>query len=134
MIIQLLTVFAKAGDACNVPNASPFLGFPYWYSYLPGVQALIDPSSPGSGTKCVPQLTDFTNIWLIVAAIIEILLRIAALAAVAFVIYGGIQYTTSQGDPDGTRKARDTIVNALVGLAVAIMAAAIVAFVAGRFN
>jgi hypothetical protein len=71
-----------------------------------------------------------TDIWLIVAAIIEIALRIAAIVAVIFIIYGGFSYTTSQGDPEGTAKARGTIVNALIGLAVAVMAAAIVSFIA----
>lgn len=126
-------LFAKAGDACNFSGGG-FFGLPRWYEYLPGVQAWVDPSNPSAGTSCVPQLSNFNNIWLIGAAIIGILLRIAAIAAVGFVIYGAITYITSQGDPDSTGRAKNTIVNALVGLAIAVMAAAIVAFIAGRFN
>jgi hypothetical protein len=83
---------------------------------------------------CNPQLTDLSNIWLIAAAIIEILIRLAALAAVFYVIYGGITYMLSQGEPDKTTKARQTIINALAGLAVAVVAAAAVAFIAGRIH
>jgi hypothetical protein len=132
-MMSLLHFFAQAGDSCNFSGSS-FFGFPRWYEYLPGVQALVDPANPSSGTNCVPQLTNFNNIWLIVAAIIGILLRVAALAAVAFVIYGGISYITSQGDPEPTARAKGTLVNALVGLAIAVMAAAIVTFIAGRFT
>ncbi len=98
-----------------------FLGFPKWYKYLPAV--------PGS-YPCSPQVTSLTDIWLIVAAIIEILLRISALLAVVFVIYGGFSYTTSQGDPEATGRAKNTLVNALVGLAIAVTATAIVSFIA----
>ena len=94
-----------------------FLGFPTWYEYL-----------HMSGGQ--PQIQKLTDIWLIVAAIIEILLRIAALVAVAFIIYGGFSYTTSQGDPDSTSKAKKTLVNALIGLAVAVTAAVTVSFIA----
>ena len=94
-----------------------FLGFPTWYQYL---------QHPNGR----PQIQGLTDIWLIVAAVIEILLRVAAIVAVIFIIYGGFSYTTSQGDPEGTGRAKGTLVNALVGLAVAVMAAAIVSFIA----
>ncbi|HET7060357.1 MAG TPA: hypothetical protein VFH99_03530 [Candidatus Saccharimonadales bacterium] len=96
-----------------------FLGFPTWYKYLPNGQ---------------PQIQSLTDIWLIVAAVIEILLRVAAIVAVVFIIYGGFSYTTSQGDPESTGRAKSTLVNALIGLAVAVMAAAIVSFIAKSIN
>lgn len=121
MIDMLVRFFAAAGDACDVGGGG-FFGFPKWYEYLSGAR-------DGSGA-CLPQIHSLGDIWLIVAAIIEIALRIAAIVAVVFVIYGGFTYTTSQGDPEGTKNARNTIVNALIGLALAVMAAAIVSFIA----
>src|SRR4051812_23199683 len=118
---NFLSLFATA---CDVPKPTNFLGFPRWYQYLPG-------SEDGNG-NCLPALGQLSNVWLVVAAIIEILLRIATLAAVAMIIYGGIKYITSQGNPDETNKARGTIVNALIGLLLAITAAAFVDFLAGR--
>lgn len=94
-----------------------FFGFPTWYKYL-------------HLSGCQPEIQNLNDIWLIAAAIIEILLRVAAIVAVVFIIYGGFNYTTSQGDPESTGRAKSTLVNALIGLAVAVMAAAIVSFIA----
>lgn len=115
-----LTYFA----ACS---GGDFLGFPKWYKYLHGAT---DPTTH----LCTPTLTSLNDVWLIVAAVIELLLRVAACLAVALVLYGGIQYIISQGEPDRTNKARQTIVSALGGLVVAIISAAVVAFIAGRFS
>jgi len=48
--------------------------------------------------------------------------------AIAFVIYGAIQYIASQGSPDATSKAQSTIINALIGLAITIVAITFVSF------
>jgi uncharacterized membrane protein (DUF373 family) len=69
-----------------------------------------------------------------VAAIIDILLRVAAIAAVVMLVYAGVQYIMSQGEPDKTKKALSSIINACVGLIIAMGAAAFVSFAAGRFN
>ena len=73
-------------------------------------------------------------IWLIGLAIFEDLLRVAGVAAVGFVIYGGIRYTTSQGSPEQTGAALGTILHALVGLAIAIITATSIAFIASLFK
>lgn len=65
---------------------------------------------------------------LIALAVLDDLLRVAALVAVAYVIFGGFKYITSQGSPDGTKNAQSTIINAMVGLVIAIIAASVVAF------
>lgn len=120
-MMNLLTVFAAA---CKPTQG--FLGFPTWYKYLDGVKD----STTG---VCGPQLSALSDVWLVIAALIEIMLRVAALMAVAFVIYGGVSYMTSQGEPDKTSKARHTIINALIGLVIAITAGVLVGFIAGRF-
>lgn len=72
---------------------------------------------------------DGTPLIQIALAIVDILLRVGALVAVGFVLYGGFVYLTSQGEPDGTKRGRQAIVNALVGLLIAIFATAIVTFI-----
>ena len=67
-------------------------------------------------------------------AIFEDLLRVAGVAAVGFVIYGGFRYTTSQGSPEQTGAALGTILHALIGLAIAIIAATSIAFIAHIFK
>lgn len=107
-----------------------FLGFPTWYKYL-DQQTVLDPTS--SVDVCNAKLNGIQDIWLIVAAVIELMLRVATLVAIGFIIYGGVQYVISQGAPDKTKKSEQTVINAIVGLVISIVAAAIVSFVAGRF-
>lgn len=113
------TIRTTAPGAC--PNVqTTFFGLPTWYKYLE------------VGDNCAVKLDFKANpnqIWLIALAIADILLWIAGFVAVLFVILGGYKYITSQFDPEGTKNARDTILNALIGLAVAVIAAALVNFV-----
>ena len=67
-----------------------------------------------------------------VEPIVSTLLFVVGVVAVVVIIIGGILYVTSTGDPGKTKRAKDTILYAVVGLVVAIMAYAIVAFVVGR--
>ena len=132
--LQLFAAVHKAGETCSFNNTiSDFLGFPHWYQYLPGTYVSVD-SSKNAATVCNPSLQNLSDIWLIAAAIIEILVRLAAIAAIGYVIYGGIMYITSEGNPEKTGKAKQTIVNALVGLMLSLVDASIIAFLAGSIN
>lgn len=70
----------------------------------------------------------------IVQAVINILSVIVGAISVIMIIIGGLRYVISNGDPGATTSARQTIIYALVGLAVVIMAQAIVGFVIGRID
>lgn len=61
--------------------------------------------------------------------IINVVLGVLGVVAVAMIIMGGIQYTTSQGDPAKAQKAQKTIIFSVVGLVIALLAFAIVNFV-----
>ena len=49
------------------------------------------------------------------------------------IVIGGIKYTVSNGDTTAVTSAKNTILYAVIGLVVAIMAYAIVSFVITRF-
>lgn len=98
-----------------------FFGLKPWYAYL---ESETDPLG-----KCTPIINDGRDIGFIVLAIIDDMLRISALVAVAFVIYGGVQYVLSQGEPEKTNSAKNTILNALVGAMIAITATGIVSYI-----
>ncbi|MDB5164944.1 MAG: hypothetical protein JWL89_570 [Candidatus Saccharibacteria bacterium] len=135
-LVNLLPFFAaNEGDACDLKSGG-FFGFPTWYQYLNGVYVNSDPKDSSSSLICsqAPQIAGINDVWLILAAAISILLRIAAIAAVGAIIYGAVTYMTSQGEPDKTGQAKGTIVNAVVGLAVSVMAAIIVTFIAGKIQ
>ncbi len=140
--IALLLFFATSGFALvNTQRAfaatcesGNFFGLPSWSSHLEIKSVTItDPDTNESQTSCTPQIKGINDIWKIVASVLEMLLRIATLVAIGFVVYGGVTYTLSQGSPDKTKEALKTIINALVGLAISIVSAALVGFIAGRF-
>ena len=62
-------------------------------------------------------------------------LALGALGAIAvlIIVIAGFQFALSQGNQEKTKKARQTILYAVVGLVVAIAAYAIVDFVLGQF-
>lgn len=61
--------------------------------------------------------------------ILNIFTYIIGAVAVLMIIIGGLRYTTSNGDPTTTTSAKNTILYAVIGLIVAMMANAIVNFV-----
>ena len=57
------------------------------------------------------------------------IIAIGGVVATIFVVYGGIAYITSAGDPGKVQKAKQIIIYALIGLAVVGLAQLITAFV-----
>ncbi len=66
--------------------------------------------------------------------VINVLLFLIGAISVIMIIYGGIRYVTSGGDQGAVTSAKNTILYAVVGLVVAILAYAIVNFVVGAFG
>ena len=66
--------------------------------------------------------------------VVNILLYILGAIAVVMIVIGGIRYTTSNGDSSAMTSAKNTILYAVVGLVVAIMAYSIVNFVLDAFK
>lgn len=60
---------------------------------------------------------------------LQVVIAIIAVISVLFIAIGGLRYILSQGDPQAISKAKGSIVYALIGLAIAILAQAIVVFV-----
>lgn len=56
-------------------------------------------------------------------------LFIIGAVSVLMLVYGGIRYTISMGDPKNVEAAKNTILYAIVGIVVALLAYAIVNFV-----
>ncbi len=70
-----------------------------------------------------------TDISSAIVGVINGIIGIFSAVAAIFVVVGGYYYMTSGGDPGKVKKAKDTILYALIGLAVAALAFAIVNFV-----
>lgn len=65
---------------------------------------------------------------------IQFALGILGGIAVLMIVIGGIKFATSAGDPAGVSSAKRTIIYAVIGLVVAIMASAIVLLVNNYFG
>lgn len=65
----------------------------------------------------------------VVTSVINWFIAIAGLVSVIFVVYGGISYITSAGEPGKLKKAKDMIFYSLIGLAIVALATVITAFV-----
>ena len=65
--------------------------------------------------------------------LLQIVFGVAGGVAMLIIIYAGIQYILSRGEPEKTKKARDTIIYAAVGLTLAMLAFSIVTWVTGLF-
>lgn len=91
------------------------------------VVALAQGFGPVQGFAGTSQSDLITSIY----TIINIFLVLAAIVAVIFLILGGIQYITSQGDEEKATKAKNTILYAVIGLIVIGISAAIANFAIG---
>lgn len=70
----------------------------------------------------------------VIKTIITTMLFIVGILAVIMIIYGGIRYVTAHGDKTQVASAKDTVVYAVVGLVVAIVAYALVDWVVKAFQ
>lgn len=108
--------------AATCQSGSPYLlGLRTW-------DACLEHSSGGA-----PVINSLPDIWLIVLVLIEDAIILAAYVAVAFIIWGGIMFIKSQGDPKQIGESRQVIFNAVIGLILALISVALVNFIAGAF-
>lgn len=126
MYMHLLTLFSAA-EKCS---SGSFFGFKSWYHYLDRTPDGCDIET----FQIFPTDSTPSDIPLILLAVVDDLLRLAGIIAVAFVLVGAIQYVTSQGNPEDTAKAQSTVINALIGLAVAIVAVGFVSFLGSKLG
>jgi hypothetical protein len=85
----------------------------------------------GAGTTADPKRICTLNDTL--KTIVNTLLFIIGAISVIMIVIGGIKYTTSNGDSSAVTSAKNTILYAVIGLVIALMAYAIVNFVLGQF-
>ena len=70
----------------------------------------------------------------IFSTISNILIFLVGAIAVIMLIWGGLQYVISAGDSKRVESAKSTILYAIIGIVVAILAFAIVNFVTGQLS
>lgn len=70
----------------------------------------------------------------VVVNILNVVIGMLAIVAVVFVVVGGVGYMTSAGDSTKLKKARDTILYAIIGLVICALAFGIVNFAVSIIN
>ncbi|HUC20199.1 MAG TPA: hypothetical protein VMR98_01750 [Candidatus Polarisedimenticolaceae bacterium] len=76
---------------------------------------------------------DFTSINqapIVLGNVVQIILVLTGILAVIFIIYAGILYAVSQGDPGKTASAKTALINAVFGLVLSAGAYLLISFVA----
>ena len=87
---------------------------------LAGLNCAGDRAYGGSGPIPVPEL---------VGNVINVILGVSGLVLVGLFIYGGVLYLTAQGDPDRVKQAKKTMINAVIGVVIIVVAYAAATFV-----
>jgi hypothetical protein len=84
---------------------------------------------------CLPEGTNTDlSVVELVTRIINFLLAVAAIVAIFFIIIGGFRYIISAGNPDQAKAGKQTLFNAVIGLAIIILSYVIVTVVNNAFG
>lgn len=83
----------------------------------------------GNGCTTPPGSTSPDSL---VATVINILSIVVGIAAVIMIIIGGFRFVMSGGDPKNTESARNTVLYALVGVVIVLLAQILVRFVINK--
>ena len=109
----------QEGDGCT----KNFLGLRPWY------YGLKKGSGCTVGTPTEEEMPVF--IWTIVLNILADLFGVLGFLAIGFVIYGGILFIKSEGDPGKVAKGKKTLTYAAIGIGIALLASVIVNTIIG---
>lgn len=91
-------------------------------------------TSSGSNSEVCASANSKDDLGAIIKQITNAMFFIVGALAVVMIIYSGIRYTTSAGNPAGVTAAKNSLMYSIVGLVVAILAYAIVNFVVTRIG
>lgn len=85
--------------------------------------------TPAPGTNAKPDCSaGGSGITTLIRVAVNILSLIVGIAAILMIMIGGFKYVTSQGDSNNTASAKNTIMYALIGLAIVGLAQLLVRF------
>ena len=110
-------------------DGSTFFGIGTWHKYITSQQ-----TQTRTGAYCTLDFNTYGlgTFWLVIAGLLDILLRVGALVAVGYFIFGAFKMVTSQGSPEGVKSARGTMTNAIIGLVICIVATWVLGFLMER--
>lgn len=112
--------------------SSIFYSFTMFSSALAADDSICDNPKISDEIKAASGCPSSTNVETLDQAVIDILkaiILVCGVVAVIWIIIGGVQYMSSTGEPVKTKKAKDTILYACIGLIICALSFVIVQFV-----
>lgn len=104
--------------AAKCSNDKAVLLFPTWFHGLSCTKA-------ADGTESV-QINSINKIWVIVMNVVQWLIIAGGYVALYFILWSGFKFITANGDPSRITSAKNTILNAVIGLVIVLASVAIV--------
>ncbi len=123
-ILASSPALAKDPITGNPDCAKGFLTFPVWYRGLEKSDSDCSLDLQNTGIAKI--------IWTVGLNLLDMLLQAAGYIATGMIIYGGFAFMLSQGNDQRAAQARQTIIDAAIGLIIVTGSVAIVNFVAGH--
>lgn len=119
-----LMALASPAQPVQAACDNRFLGIPAWYRGLTDDKCDVKaPESEEDGLAVF--------IWKIVLNIIEAAMFLVSYIALFFIMYGGFMYLTGGSVPGQLEKAKKSILNAVIGLTIALSAIALTNLIMG---
>ncbi len=114
-----------AGGVSNTASAvcgqDSYIGFPTWYKGL---------TCDDEGTVVIEKGdAGFNQMWTIVLNFVGMLVVAIGYVAAGFFMWGGFNYIISTGDPGKVAAAKNTLLNSIIGLVIALASVGILDFV-----
>ena len=126
-LVALIAVFSLAGGIISLTQASATVGIGDIKKDTCSKTGGTVVEGPHGGFKSCENVK--RGVVQTVQNVINIMLFIIGIIAVIVIVIAGIMYATSGGNAEQTKKAKDAILYAVIGIIVAVMAYAIVGFV-----
>lgn len=96
----------------------------FYWGALPALAVgeinLCPPSTQPQPPGCEAGISKAVDIGKVIGSGLNLLLFVAFIAALVFLVIGGVRWILSGGDKEGATKAKETITSALIGLAVVL--------------
>lgn len=127
-VVTLSMIFsAPVGAAkCSVYA----LAYPSWYN---GLEGCADATKATAGAD-QPKLEKINDLWIIALNIVQWLIVTAGYVALVMIIWGGFQYIIAQGEPAKIESAKSSLLNAVIGLVIALSAVMIIRTIQGAIS
>ena len=75
-----------------------------------------------------------TFIWQVVGNVFDMIFRLAGVIAVGFIVWAGFQYMLALGNSGQLANAKTTLINAIIGLIITLLASGIINLAMGIFK